>query len=69
MKEYQIEVTETSARTITVTASDEDDAVRKVKEDYSNGDIVLDYTDFVDYNINPITQPNLSLTGDGETHY
>ena len=48
MKEYQIEIQETLARIITVTASNEDMAIKIVKDRYHDGEIVLGYGDFVE---------------------
>jgi hypothetical protein len=45
MKEYNIEIVETLRRVITVTASDEEWAMRIVKDRYFDEEIVLDYND------------------------
>ena len=53
MKEYKIQVTETSSRIVEVTASDAEMAERIVKKMYMNDEIVLDYADydFVDFDL------------------
>jgi hypothetical protein len=48
MKTYNIEVQEFLARVIEVKAKSFDDAVSKVKKEYINNEIVLDYNDFVE---------------------
>lgn len=47
MKKYQIQITETLQRVIEVEANNYDEAEDKVNEDYRNGDIVLDYSDYM----------------------
>lgn len=56
MKEYQIEIQETLARIITVTASNEEMAMRIVKDRYFDGEIVLDYGDFVETEFNNLEE-------------
>ena len=51
MDQYSFEVTETSMRIVTVTADNLEEAKSKVEEQYTNGDIVLDCNDFLDYSI------------------
>ncbi len=48
MKEYQVEVVETLIRIVTVEATSEDDAIKFVKYDYNNAELVLDSDDFFD---------------------
>jgi hypothetical protein len=48
MKEYQVEVCETLIRIVTVEASSEEDAIKFVKYDYNNAELVLDSDDFFD---------------------
>jgi len=48
MKEYEIEVRETLARTIAVKAESSDDAYDKVSTMYKNEEIVLSADDFID---------------------
>ncbi len=52
MNKYRIEIHETMSKIITVSAENEDDAIDGVQEAYSNGDYVLDYTDFSDVEFN-----------------
>ena len=51
MKKYQIQITETLQRVVEVEANSYDEAEDKVNEDYRNGDIVLDYNDYQDTEI------------------
>lgn len=48
---YEIEITETSQRVVEVEATDFTEAITKVATDYNNGEIVLNDTDFVGYEI------------------
>jgi len=48
MSEYKVEIHETSSRIITVSAKDEDDAVDRVSQRYSDGEYILDSSDFQD---------------------
>ena len=48
MKEYQVEVCETLIRIVTVEATSEEDAIKFVKYDYNNAELVLDSDDFFD---------------------
>lgn len=48
---YKIKVQETLERIVEVEASSIDEARDKVEELYNNEEIVLDYSDFVDVNI------------------
>lgn len=48
MKEYQVEVVETLVRIVTVEAMSEEDAIKFVRYDYSNAELVLDSDDFFD---------------------
>lgn len=54
MKKYDVCVKETLQRDVFVEAINQEDAIRKVKEQYDNEKIVLDYEDYagVDYFIN-----------------
>lgn len=54
MKTFDIEITETLSRVITIDAEDIDEALALVKEEYNTGEIVLDSSDFVDYEIQEI---------------
>lgn len=48
MKEYQVEVVETLIRIVTVEATSEEDAIKFVRYDYNNAELVLDSDDFFD---------------------
>ena len=49
---YKVEIKETLARIIDVEAADEKGAIRKVREQYKNQEIVLDSSDYIDTEIN-----------------
>lgn len=51
MKKYRIEITETLSRTIEVEAESEEVAVKKVRQMYRNGDIILDASDYIETEI------------------
>ncbi len=51
MKKYKIEITETLQRIIVIDALSEEDAIIKVKSEYSSERIILDSNDFVDVEI------------------
>jgi hypothetical protein len=46
MKEYEVEVVETLIRIVTVEAMSEEDAIKFVRYDYNNAELVLDSDDF-----------------------
>lgn len=48
---YIVKVTETLARTLVVEAENEGDAIVKADMAYVDGEIVLDYDDFDEYNV------------------
>ena len=48
MREYNVEVVETLIRIVTVEAMSEEDAIKFVKYDYNNAELVLDSDDFFD---------------------
>ncbi|MCK5611629.1 DpnD/PcfM family protein [Candidatus Pacearchaeota archaeon] len=52
MKEYQVEIYETISRVVTVCAKDEDNAIDRVAERYSNSEYILDASDFQDVEFN-----------------
>jgi hypothetical protein len=56
MKEYQVEVCETLIRIVTVEATSEEDAIKFVKYDYNNAELVLDSDDFFDVDFNLVNQ-------------
>lgn len=51
MKKYRIEITETLSRTIEAEAESEEVAVKKVRQMYRNGDIILDASDYIETEI------------------
>lgn len=48
LKEFQVEITETLQKTVTVKAASESDAIAKVKASYAAQDIILDDTCYID---------------------
>ena len=48
LKEYNVEVCETLIRIVTVEATSEEDAIKFVRYDYNNAELVLDSDDFFD---------------------
>jgi hypothetical protein len=54
MNEYTICITETLQHSITIKADTEEQAIEKVQKMYDNCEIVLDYNDFVEVNIDNI---------------
>ena len=65
MPEFQIEISETLSRVVSVDANDVNEAIQKVREQYRQSDIVLDSEDFisVDFNEidNSVVQPQSAL--------
>ena len=53
MNLYEIEVIETLKRVVSEKANSYDEAKNLVEEKYSNGDIVLDYEDYVETDFKP----------------
>ena len=51
MKTFNIEITETLSRVITIDAEDIDEALALVIDQYNAGEIVLDASDYVNYEI------------------
>jgi hypothetical protein len=47
-KEYSVEVVETLIRIVTVEATNEEQAIEQVMNDYNNAELVLDSNDFFD---------------------
>lgn len=43
---YEVTITEVLSRIIDVEAENKEDAIKKIKEQYWNGDIVLDSNDY-----------------------
>jgi hypothetical protein len=56
MKEYNVEVCETLIRIVTVEATSEEDAIKFVKYDYNNAELVLDSDDFFDVDFNLVNK-------------
>lgn len=48
---YKVEITETLQKVIKVEARNENEAIRLITEQYQNEEIVLDYNNFIDYDI------------------
>lgn len=48
MKSYNVEITETLRRTVTVEAHDYDEAIDKVREAWRRSEFVLDADDFLE---------------------
>ncbi len=48
MKSFNVEITETLRRTVTVEAHDYDDALNKVREAWKRSEYVLDADDFLE---------------------
>lgn len=61
MPEFQIEITETLSRIVSVKANDINEAIQKVREQYRQSDIVLDSEDFISVDFkeidNSVVQP------------
>jgi len=56
MKEYNVEVCETLIKIVTVEATSEEDAIKFVKYDYNNAELVLDSDDFFDVDFNLVNK-------------
>ena len=48
MKVFKVEITETLRKVVEIEAESQDEADTIARERYSNEDIVLDYSDFMD---------------------
>lgn len=51
MTKFYVEIIETLIRGIPVEAESADEAERMIEERYANGEIILDYDDFLDWEI------------------
>lgn len=51
MRKFKVSITETLTREVIVEAENPADAVNIVTEKYCDSEIVLDYEDFVDYEV------------------
>lgn len=56
MREYNVEVVETLIRIVTIEAMNAEDAIKFVKYDYNNAELVLDSDDFFDVDFNLVNQ-------------
>ena len=56
MKEFEVEIVETLIRVVVVEAMDEEDAIKFVKYDYNNAELVLDSDDFFDVDFNVVNK-------------
>lgn len=56
VKEYEVEITETLVRVVTVEATSPEQAIEFVKYDYNNDEITLDSDDFFDVDFNNVNQ-------------
>ena len=54
MKEFEVEVVESLIRIVTVEAMNAEDAIKFVKYDYNNAELVLDSDDFFDVDFNVV---------------
>ena len=52
MKKYEVEIVETLSRVITVEAESEDEALTIVWGLYDDGEVVLNYSDHIDTDLN-----------------
>lgn len=64
---YEVEITETYQKTVTVIAKNEDEAYKNVKEMYQNGDIVLDAGCYIDNDFRVNEDSRATLQYDEET--
>lgn len=60
MKTFYISITETFNKIVEVQAEDGNEAVQKVDEAYSNGEIALDEKDFLDSDIFDATEETIN---------
>ena len=51
-KEYIVYITETLQRKVVVEANNDNEALNQVVDQYNNGEIVLDYNDYLDVEFN-----------------
>lgn len=56
MKNYTVEINEVLSKNVTVKATSEEDARDKVLQMYIHEEIVLNYEDFMDYNIEVVKE-------------
>lgn len=53
MKTYTITIKETLSKTVLIKADNLDSAVERVEEAHKNGEVVLDYEDYDDVDVEP----------------
>ena len=53
---YQVEITETLQKILSVDADNEESAIKVVSDMYNNEDVILDYTNHMDTEINILHQ-------------
>ena len=58
MPRYDVEITETLSRIIPIEAESPEEAERMVEIQYSNSEIILDYSDFLDWEITVLPNEN-----------
>ena len=51
-KEFVVYITETLQRKVVVEANNDNEALNQVVDQYNNGEIVLDYNDYLDVEFN-----------------
>ena len=51
-KEFVVYITETLQRKVIVEANNDNEALNQVVDQYNNGEIVLDYNDYLDVEFN-----------------
>ena len=51
-KEFVVDITETLQRKVIVEANNDSEALNQVIDQYNNGEIVLDYNDYLDVEFN-----------------
>lgn len=56
MNQYIIEITETLQRQVSVEADSYEEAVKKVRKEYDEEEIVLNYLDIVDVQFHPVEE-------------
>ncbi len=59
MKGFKVEITETLQKTITIIANDESEAIEIAKRLYSNEEIILDDSNYIDTEYNIIGEDDL----------
>ena len=60
MKKFDVEITETLQRTVSVEAASQEEAERMVTESWNNDDYVLDSKDFIDVDFKTVGEHELS---------